>query len=90
MRCFHGCKKLEKLNLQNWNISSVTNMLFLFKECENLIELNLSGWENINVKDMKEMFQDCKKLKNINLNNFKTQMQRICIECLQIVKASPI
>ena len=40
MRCFHGCKKLEKLNLQKWNTSNVTDMNQLFRMCENLTDLN--------------------------------------------------
>ena len=34
MRCFHGCKKLEKLNLQKWNTSNVSDMEQLFRMCE--------------------------------------------------------
>ena len=39
---FYNCSKLEKINLSNFDTSSVTDMKEMFYGCESLTSLDLS------------------------------------------------
>ena len=46
---FSGCESLKELNLDNFNTSNVTDMLYIFSGCSKIKELNLSKFETIKV-----------------------------------------
>ena len=41
---FDQCKSLVYLNIDNFDISKITNMQYMFKDCSNLTSLNLSNF----------------------------------------------
>ena len=76
---FCHCYSLEKLDLQNFNTTGVTNMREMFALCSNLTELNIQG-----------MFSRCSGLENLNLNNFNTEkvtnMRCMFLVCISLGK----
>ncbi|HHQ1314515.1 TPA: BspA family leucine-rich repeat surface protein, partial [Listeria monocytogenes] len=66
----YGNEKLEKLDVSNWDTSSVTTMWAMFFECSSLEELDLSHFDTSSVTNMDGMFQDCTALKSLYLDNF--------------------
>lgn len=61
-----------KLDLRDWDTSSVTDMGCMFSDCESLKELDLSGWDTSKVTDMWGMFDGCKQLKELNISGWDT------------------
>ena len=60
-KMFRGCRKLESLDLSNFDTSKVTNMYYIFGSCHKLKEIK--GIENLNtsnVINMGGMFLGCK------------------------------
>ncbi len=68
---FNGCGNLNKLNVENWNLSEVKNLDFAFAACSSLTELNLTGWGNGNnltkVTSMVKTFQGDSSLTSITV-----------------------
>ena len=56
---FERCSSLKKLNISNFNTSSVTNMGSMFERCSSLEELILSNFITNNVTNMRSMFFEC-------------------------------
>ena len=70
---FQSCKKLEHLNLSNFDTSNVSDMGYMFNECTNLKEINgLNKFNTSKVNNMKVMFQECNELEYLDLSNFDT------------------
>ena len=69
---FYGCNSLLSF-FSNFDISSVTNMEFMFYQCYKLKSLNLSSFNNKEIKIMNYMFYQCKNLEYINLYNFQDE-----------------
>ena len=65
-------KKPVLLRLDNWDVSNVENMAWMFNKCESIEDLNLGSWNTSNVENMSSMFSYCGALKTINLSNFDT------------------
>ena len=68
---FTGCHSFEGRGLENWNVSSVTNMSSMFSACRNF-NINLSLWGNklSNVKTMWRMFTGCSMFQGVGLENW--------------------
>ena len=61
---FRGFKKVKHIiGLEDWDVSNVEDMGFMFKGCENF-NSDLSKWDVSNVKNMNFMFRKCNSLKN--------------------------
>ena len=74
MSCmFHGCRKLEKLDISKLKTNNVRNMSGMFEGCSSLKELNLSKFDTYNVTNMSKMFSRCSSLKELNLSKFDTR-----------------
>ena len=72
MFCY--CRKLEYLDLSNFNTSNVVNMEYMFSECNKLNEIKGINQFNTNkVETIEGMFGECHKLKNLDLSNFYTE-----------------
>ena len=56
----------ELTNIENWDVSNVTNMKGMFYGCYNLETLDLSGWDVSNVKDMSYMFDMLPKFNKLS------------------------
>ena len=47
---FTDCYKLNTISIEKWNIQSLRDATYMFKNCENLY-LDLRDWNLSNVKD---------------------------------------
>ena len=57
---FYDCKKLKSVvDISKWDVSSVTNMEFMFCDCNNFNQ-DLSNWDVSSVTDMTYLFLNCK------------------------------
>jgi len=56
------------INLNNIDVSNVTEMNNLFAESSEIITLDISSWDTSNVESAAYMFSDCSKLEEINAN----------------------
>ena len=67
---FQFCEQLEYLDLSNFNITKVTNMVFMFAFCHKLKEIkginNFNNFKKININGI---FQDYKELDLYNFNS---------------------
>jgi len=59
-------------NINNWNVSAITNMGMMFNNKTNITSLDLSGWDTSNVTIMSGMFQGCSSLTSLDVSNFDT------------------
>ena len=58
---FEGCSKLNKVESMNdWDVSSVTNMAYMFQDTENFNQ-NISAWDVSSVTTMEVMFERSRK-----------------------------
>lgn len=59
-------RRLATLNgLENWNVTKVTSLSFLFGRCSKLKDISaLSSWDTSNVTSMSCMFYDCTSLED--------------------------
>ena len=65
-------EKIEKIFLNDYDTSDVTEMLFMFKGCGSLKSLDLSSFKTSNVADMSAMFEYCDSLLSLDLSSFDT------------------
>ena len=80
--CFETMEELTTIHgTENWDVSKMTSMKYMFFECYKLANLNLTNWDTSNVIDMESMFDECKSL---SLESMKT------IEKLKINNATNI
>ncbi|WP_257004203.1 BspA family leucine-rich repeat surface protein, partial [Listeria monocytogenes] len=61
---------LKKLDVSNFDTSSVTNMYGMFAYCYNLEELDVSNFDTSSVNNMLHMFYVCNNLEELDLSNF--------------------
>ena len=64
--------KFEYIDISNWNVSNVKNMMATFFGCKNLKSVgDLSKWDVSKVKNMSYMFHACMQLKSVgDLSNW--------------------
>ena len=64
---FYNCTNLSELDLNNLDVSNVTNMYGMFYNCNSLTSLDgLADWQTGSVTDMNSMFYDCYKLTSLD------------------------
>ena len=68
---FRGCAKLEDLDLEGIDTSSVTDMSSMFSSCD-IVELDAGDWDTSRVEDMSSMFYSCGELAELELNGWDT------------------
>ena len=89
---FGDCKSLPPefiLNIENWDVSSVTSMRNLFVNCSQIKSLDLSTWNTSNVENMEGMFKGCNNLIEIKgIDIFDTSkvstMMNMFVNCSSI------
>ena len=69
---FKHCFALEYINMENTDLSNITNYNSCFYECESLKSLNLNNCNTGNIKDTSHMFYVCRSLISLDLSNFDT------------------
>ena len=58
--------KFKYIDISDWDVSNVTNMVAMFFRCEELKSVgDISEWDVSNVTDMGSMFFRCEKLESI-------------------------
>ena len=62
---FNGCKKIKKINGNNWYGNKIEDMSYLFNRCSNLDEIYLGYITTNNVKNMRGLFNGCAKISKI-------------------------
>ena len=67
---FAGFANLKSINFGNFNTSTVTNMMGMFKKVYALESIDLSSFDTSNVTNMSGMFMHCEKLKSLDLSGF--------------------
>ena len=68
---FNGYVKIKRIiGLETWDVSSVTDMNYMFCNCRNLTELNIDTWNVSNVTSMHSMFISCETLTELNIDNW--------------------
>ena len=72
-RMFHGCSKLESIDLAHVNTSNVLDMTEMFLGCCSLKALDLSSFRTSNVKYMGDMFSGCSSLNTLDLSSFSVE-----------------
>lgn len=71
-----GCKNLEYINMDSWNVNGIPMTFFsMFQECSNIKELDFSKWDKVYTTNMTYIFYGCKKLEEIKgLDKFDTSL----------------
>lgn len=67
---FYGCKKLESLNLSNFQTSSLQKCRYMFYNCTSLNSLNLDNFNTSKVTDTRHMFHNCSNITVLYLSSF--------------------
>ena len=63
---------LNKISLNNFDVSNVIDMSYMFVSCDSLTALDLNKFNTSNVVNMSYMFADCKSLTALDLSRFNT------------------
>ena len=69
---FARCKKIESLDISNFDMSSVTDIRGMFNECFKVKELDVSKWNISNLKTAYDLFSSCYSLTKIDVSNWNT------------------
>ena len=70
---FKNCKKLEEIDVNNFDTSSVTNMNNMFSTCEKVKKLDVINFDTSNVTNMSAMFNGLSGITKLDLSNFDTR-----------------
>lgn len=81
LRMFYLCKKLESVDVSNWQTGNVTNMNGVFNQALALENIDVSNWDTSSCTDMAAMFQLAIKLTTLDLSRWNvsnvTSMQNM-------------
>lgn len=62
--------KCISINVNNWDVSNVRDMYYLFANAYYLIELDLSSWVTTSLTSMTSAFSNCRSLTRLDIRNF--------------------
>ena len=86
---FEGTK-FKYIDISYWDVSSVTDMSYMFYICKELESVgDISSWNLSNVEDMNSMFYECKELETVgdiskwNVSNV-TNMSFMFYNCVSL------
>ena len=91
---FYGCKSLNNLDIDNFDVSNVTIMSYIFGGCSNLTSLDLSNFNTSNVTTINDMFAECVNLKTIYVSDLwnmssVTASRNMFMNCKSLTGAVP-
>ena len=69
---FAEFENLEKIDLDKFDTSRVTDMSYVFSKCSSLESLDLRGLNTSNVTNMEGLFYECGSLKSLDLRGLDT------------------
>lgn len=85
---FLGCRKLERICLDDFDTRNVTTMRAMFANCGALESLDLSGLDTRKVTDMGHMFKGCTGVTNLNLSGLDASnvndMEAMFCDCINL------
>ena len=67
---FSQDRKLQNLDLSNWDVSNVRSMISTFDGLRNLRSLNVSNWNTGKVTTMKGLFAYTRELQDLNISQW--------------------
>lgn len=67
-KMFMNCKKLQTINVTNWDLSNVKDLGQMFDTCQKLEDIDVSNWSLESATNLSYMFSDCSSLSNNSLN----------------------
>ena len=80
-----NCNKITSLDLNNINLSKVTNMSNMFCGCSSLQSIGVDGWDVSKVTNMSKMFYGCSSLQSIGVDGWDvskvTNMSYMFCDC---------
>jgi len=65
---FHGCLKLETLQMIGWEMEATTTFASCFRQCNKITTMDISKWVTSNCTSLSNMFYSCSGLTSVNLN----------------------
>ena len=68
---FEGCQNFIGTGLENWDVSNVTSMEYLFVDCYEF-NSDISNWDVSKVENIDGMFYNCKNF-NCDLNKWNVK-----------------
>ena len=88
---FASCSSLETIIYgENWNMSNITNISYMFYGCTSLTSVDLSSFNTSKVTNLSYLFYNCSNLSNVIFGqNFDTKnvttMSRMFYNCAQLL-----
>ena len=86
---FYQCSNITKIDLSNFDTSSVIKMAHLFHGCLSLTSINFTNFKTNLVERMESMFYGCQSLTSLDLSNFETnkvqKMNEMFFQCSSLV-----
>ena len=70
-KMFDACRA-DRIDLEGFDTSLITDMSSMFRNCNNLKVLDISGFDTENVSIMAEMFRGCSSLTTLNTSSLQT------------------
>ncbi len=84
----------NEINLNQFNMSGITDMSFMFYNCTNLTKADLTNLNTSNVTNAHAMFTNCQNLANINLSGWNTSniadMGSVFTSCINLTSINLI
>lgn len=69
---FYYLSSLKQINVDNLDMSNVTNIANIFRECNSLVTLDLSNWTTANMTNISVAFGNSENLLTVDLSNWDT------------------
>ena len=89
---FSYLDNILEIDLSNFDMSMVTNMISMFDSCPNLEYVNLTNLTTSSVSNLDYLFYECSNLKSIDLSNLDfskvIRMPSIFYRCTNLVKVN--
>ena len=73
---FDSYRHVKEMNLENFDVSNVTDMTDMFYMCESMETLNVSSWNTANVTSIRNIFSWCTNLKNLDVSRWNTSKMK--------------
>lgn len=61
---------IKSLNLNNWDVSPLNNLNYLFYNCTSLTELKIDQWNTSNIKSLNNTFAGCSALEMLDVSSW--------------------
>ena len=69
---FYQMNNIKRIDLSNFDFSSVTDISHMFRGCTSLEKINFGNANTSSVQNMVRVFHNCSKLTSLNLSSFET------------------